>query len=224
MPSLKITKQTVNVLGKPPQKPVVPIALPDPVANLLLHNWVNGFVLERTFDTDVQRSPSTLAEERTALLAKPGLIAEIHNTGKNQNISAQAMMNVLAHCSKELPFPLFCDQSKITATSSGVNVYCDTAYRRLFKGGRVVVFTLGVNGPSNAEYKSISSVVDGQIILTTALSGTFNPATGVHVVIPLIDAHIELSGKVTALTGKVGDVLLSAEQLQGQAVLPPDRL
>ena len=141
MAFIKMTKQVVYVVGKPPYKAIVPQSLATPDHNMLQHDWSSGFKVTRSYDTDIKRSSETLHEERTVILSKPNITFDVKLLGVNQATSSKILMNLYRKLDEGLPIPLYSDQSIVTATSNGTTIYCDTTNRRFFRGARLIIFS-----------------------------------------------------------------------------------
>jgi len=199
-----------------------PIALPGTIPSVLINNWERLVSISRSFETDITRSAETRVETRRAFWSKPLLTLKVRFTGLNKEDANRLNMNLHRLSHQINPFPLYSDLSKITATSSDTSIFADFSNRRFFIDGRIVIFTVGADGPTSVEYGTIlDTISSSEISLDEALSGTFDPASGVHIVMPIIDCKLNLSGKMKVLTDQKNDVEIEVQQIQGLSALPP---
>lgn len=179
-----------------------------PLAHLLRPDWSGGVTTRTEFSTDIVESQS-VAEQRRGLLGKPthGCEALLRSI---PNGSVRAVLAVLYRSTQGRGlYPLFSDQMLLTAPASGTSLTCDTTFKRVFVGGRVVVHDRDQNTFTVAQ---ISAVASGSITLTGSLGATFGIGSYVW---PLIEARVELAADGTVITDGVTESTSSGIELPG---------
>lgn len=198
-----------------------PKPLPSPVPTYFMMNWNGGTSLETAYQTDVARA-RTGSEDRRSLAGRPIRTLTLRHTGLDQQETYELMMRLMTAGYREMPVPLFTDHSRITASSSGLTINCDTRFRRFFPNGRIVVHSwANTNGkirPSNIEYAEIDSLTDSTITTKVALSNVHPEGARV---LPVLDVELNLSGDMTGLTDAKAQLNLTVIELAGKSALLP---
>lgn len=213
---LRCTRIILRALGSPAD-PILPLALPTDLPPLLTNNWEPGVEIDTTFQVDVTESFDSVAEERRALMDRPYRSMRALITGLKQ-AEAYRILNLIArHGSGRNVVPLYSDHSKVTASSSGTTIYCETRWRRFSKGARVVIFDWDGYTPTNVEYRLVSKISADRLTLTVALSSTH--AAGARVM-PTMDCETNLGMSQDLLSDGLSNLNLSSIEVIGYSALP----
>lgn len=204
---------------------VTALPLPSPLNNLLLVNWADSVSLSGSYQTDVTPSRVSGAEDRQSLIDKPAREMQLTYTGLDRGRSTQMWMNLARMAEQRTVSPLPQDQTETSAASSnrfdnglGANVTdltCDTTLRRFFVGARAVVIQRSAEQIVKLEVAEIATVTD--TVLTVYQLGSTFPANSV--VMPLIDAEIELKNSGRFKTDSVFNVKVRLKEVPGPSAL-----
>lgn len=199
---------------------MTPHTLPSVLANIFSHNWGAQVKLESAYQTDISYASGTLSEERRGLLDRPYRTLQVRYLGFDRHEVSRLAMTVMRLCHQRFtPVPLTPDLSRVTATSSGTTIYCDTRYRRFFINQRVMIHSWDANRrPANVEYGKILSFDDTSITLQAALSNSFPAGSRVY---PCIEAEIALdAADISLVSDEVVDLALTIKEAVGPSALP----
>lgn len=200
---------------------VTPLSLPSPLPNLLMYNWEGGAELETRYQVDVVVS-RTLDEDRRLLAGRPNRSVLLRHLPISTGELWQMFANLLRHGISRVPVPIYCDHSRVTGAASGVNIPCDTRYRRFFTGQRVLIhdWTMldGGSRPGSYEFGEIESFTDSAITLKSSLSGSY--AEGDRV-LPCMDGEVELESAMELLSDSKGRISLVLDEVFGASALLP---
>jgi len=199
---------------------VVPLDLPDPLPIPFRANWQTRVTFENEGSTNVDEARETAAEDRRQLWDRPARGFSVALTGLAQDEANKLWMRVLSMSRARTVVPVYQDEMRTTASSSGTTLNVDTALRRLFVGARVLVFDLDTDGyPDQFEYRTIAAVNANDIDLTgDALSNTY--AAGSYV-FPVMDVEIELeSSSLRLATDDKATVVIAGTEVVGPSALP----
>lgn len=188
-----------------------------------LHNWVDEVEIETAYETDVIRSPDTLAEERRSLYQRPQRTMTLRwlRQGKSEVYQLRLLLRRLT--GENLQVPLYPDVQQLSedAASNATQIFLDTRDRRFFVGARVLFF------PTNTTYITRTDVHVGVIQTMTASWIEIGASLGVAMTagswsaVPLLDCEILLDPAVTWETAEVGNVQLEVREIRGKSALPP---
>lgn len=198
---------------------VIPNALPSVLANIFSHNWASRCVVESAYGTDITAAATSVAEERRAVVDRPYRTLQIRFTGFDRFELTRLSMTLARLCSqRSTPVPLVSDFSKVTATSSGTTIHCDTRYRRFFLNGRVLIHSWDANRrPANVEYGQIQAMGVDNITLQAPLVGSFPAGSRVY---PCLEAEIDLEKTMDLLSDENCDLQLTVRERSGRSALP----
>ncbi|MCP4897888.1 MAG: hypothetical protein GY906_13025 [bacterium] len=206
--------------GGPYQTPqvMVPLPLPTVMAELLLHNWIQGCTVESNFNVDIT-SALTDAEERRLLSDRPTRSVQVRWTGLSRVRANRALMSLMRHGTSRMPVPLYSDYTQVNSLGASLkSVYCDPRYRRFFAGQRVVIFDLVQGEPANVEYAQIDNVQVTHLVLLADLVNTYSKGAYVF---PLIDAEVSLQETGSFITDTIGDFIFKALEVPGASSTLP---
>jgi len=220
-PVVRNTRVGIQVATSAPAAPteweVYPLDLPDDLPEFFLHNWATAVRLTTPWQTDVQSSMDTASEERVGLVTRPTRTVVARFSGLAPEQAAQIQVDLRRRSGERMPFPLYCDHSRITSDDSGALVACNTRYRRFFRGQRVAV----VNWTSDRQLDSpqfsrIEEVLPAQLTLVDSVTRVEGGR-----VYPLIDAEVMLeSSPLLHAEGGPVDVEVVAQEVAGRSALP----
>lgn len=206
---------------------VTPLTLPSSgdLPPIVPVDWAYQVVLATTYQTIIARSATTLTEERRALSLRPTRDLRVVLTGMSQADTWRLETFLMRRVRSRGPVPLYCDQSLVTASSTGTTIHCDTTFRRFHAGGRVLVYKPWSNGIVSvsqadvAEYALIDSLTASSLTLKS--SGLTNTYPAGCIVMPVIDAEASLDGGfLSLLTDRVGSAEITANEVLGPSALP----
>lgn len=219
-PKLKFSRLVLEILYDAMGVLVNPHSLPAVLANIFSHNWAAQAKLESAYGTAIATSSDALAEERRGLVDRPYRTLMVRFLGFDKNEVTRLSMTAMRLCQQWFtPIPLFTDFSKVTATSSGTTIYCDTRWRRFFLGCRVMIHSWDANHrPANVEYGLIQAFDDTSITLQAPLAGSFPVKSRVY---PCIEAQLSLEpSDMNLVTDEVLDMSLTVKEAVGPSALP----
>lgn len=195
---------------------VIPGVLPSTLLTLMPANWAESIELRSSWNTDVF-SARTLAEERRALIDRPYRTLSVTFTSMYLRETHDALMNMLRAGQQRQVFPLYCDASRVTATSSGTTINCDTTLRRIFIGCRVVIHSWTQTGrPLNPQYGIVRTFNTTSITLQTALTGSYEAGARV---IPVMDVDLNLEQEASVITDQIAVTRFTVRELTGKSAL-----
>ena len=206
---------------------VTPIAMPasGDLPPVIPADWAYQVVVATSYQTIVSRSATTLTEERRALSLRPTRDIRVALTGMSQPETWRLETFLKKRVRSRGPVPLHCDQSEVTASSTGTTINCDTTFRRFYAGGRVLIYKPWSSGVASvsqadvAEYALIDSLTASALTLKAA--GVTNTYPAGSIVMPVIDAEASLDGGILSLvTDRVGSAEISANEILAPSALP----
>ncbi|MEO1236628.1 MAG: hypothetical protein AAFX76_07550, partial [Planctomycetota bacterium] len=161
-------------------------------------DWSSGLAVESTWRTDIVAAQSA-AEQRRLRRPRPRLvITNPMPSFKAEDLLTGTMAMYRSSDARALA-PLWTDQAGLTAavSASATVLNCDTTYRRLSPGARVLVYEpSNPTRPETWEVGEIDSLTDSSVTLTAGLTNSYTAAGRVA---PLIEAEVGLSQ-----SGRVG--------------------
>jgi hypothetical protein len=215
-PNARVTRLAIEVAARRLAL-VRPLTLPSVHPALLLHNWNQPVQITTTYLTDVVDSSATVSEERRGLLGRPFRTVTAELSGLSRAAAAKLLLGLARRGAARSLFPLYSDFSRITASSSGTTVLCDTRWRRFFVGQRVAVCLMTTGGVSSHEVRQVLSRADDRLELTSGLAGTYPAGSRVY---PLIDAELSLDAAQGTVTDEVASANFTATEVAGPSSLP----
>jgi hypothetical protein len=213
----------VEVLAKTGVPDPVPLPLAADI-EFWMHNWVNEVEIETSYETDVVRSPDTLAEERRSLYQRPARTLALRWTRQSKEEIYQLRLMLRRMTGENVQIPIYPDVTALNADAgpSDTTFQITTTNKRFYVGARVLFFRC------NETYIQRTDVLTGIITELSAahikidgLGLGIALTAGVHCVIPLIDCEIHMEPEVTWETAEVGDVELTVRERRGMNSLPP---
>lgn len=221
-PPVRVQRQGIEILARVGVPPPTPLAYPAGL-DLFLHNWANELRLETSYLTDVTRSPSTLAEERRALLERPGRLLSVRWTRGERDELDRLLVTLRRFTKANLKVPLYMDAVLISGDSPTLQteITCDPRFRRYFNGAQVAVIPVGKTflQPVDIDLYTLAKVLPDRLETTLNLSQLYT--AGDFLVVPLIDLELELQPGVTFLNDDTADVTLELAEIIGKSALPP---
>lgn len=212
----------IEILARTGVPNPTPLALAADI-EFFMHNWADELEIETSYETDVSRSPDTLAEERRSLWQRPQRVMQARwlRMGKDEVYQLRLLLRRLTN--ENLQFPLYCDATRVTgnALSTDTLFSVEANNRRFYVGGRVLFFRI------TDTYISRTEVLTGIITELTANSIRIASSLGTALianqwaVVPLIDCDEVLEPEVTWETAEVARVELTVRERRGKNALPP---
>lgn len=189
------------------------------VAYIFNADWSEGITNRSSYETDIQHARSA-SEQRFGLRGKPFRSSALKLIGtKKSQALALRMLAHRAATSRSL-FPLVSDLTTLTAPASeeGTTLACDTTYRRIYSGMRIAVFPDDdALHPSSFEVAEVTDVADAMITISSGLARSY-PAGAV--VVPLIEARVQLQLQGNIFTDETVELTLEAIESIGSTQIP----
>lgn len=180
----------------------------------IAHNWGNACELETSFQTALTSSSDSVREERRILLGHPTRTLTLNWRGITRERLNKILVSMRNMSSGYWVVPIYPDQSELTVDySSGTSLYCSTLLRRFFVGSRILVL-----GEDSHEWAEVAAVHDDRLVLTEELEEIHQ--VGLTLVLPCIDVEPLLSPEINMVTGRVGNLSLTAQEIVGPNTLP----
>jgi hypothetical protein len=223
---VRVQRAAVQVIGRAGIPKVQPLAFPTGL-DWFLHNWTDGLKMETAYSTDVSRSPTTLAEERRALVQRPSRLLTV-SWLRDSTAETDRLLTRLRRLTKDRTVaPLYQDTIAVAATpqlvsgSPSFDLNCTTTYRRFHEGARVAVFPARGTyfGTDEVDVYTIRSVRADRITMTTAMARTYNVRE--WLVVPLMDSEQVLAPEVRILTTDTAQTTVDIPEVHGRNSLPP---
>lgn len=178
------------------------------MSEAFLHNWLSHVRVTTSYLTQIEQSralsqTAPISEERIALRSRPlrSINCAWFGVKKAETFRASLYLMRLAQDASS-KFPLYCDQAKTTASSSGTTINCPTADRRFKVGADVLIFHLGTDGrPTQPEFKTVSAIGGSTLTLSGAL--TYTHPTG-SFVFPCLVVEPSLGQSMRMVTDELG--------------------
>lgn len=222
--TVRVHRHAIEVLGRAAVPPPEPLTFPT-LLDFFLHNWAETLSLETRYITDVTRSPTSLAEERTALLQRPQRQMNVQFLHAEKAEVDRLFTTLRRMTGETLAMPLYQDAVLLDASTVGTaTLNGNFRYRRYFDGGRIAVFparpeSKSVMAASEIDLYLIDSVDPTQITTTTNLSQTYDQ--GAYIVVPILDLELVLTPGILQLTDDTALVNLTVNEVVGKNALPP---
>ena len=214
------TRQGIQVLARRAGAAVVvPLALPATLPNLFWANWIQNVRLDSAYSTDVIQSPMTVSEERRSLKSRPDRVVTAQLTGFREGELAKLQQNITAAAHRRFPIPLFSESVSVVTHDGSATIFCAPRYRRIFKGGRVVIANFGqFNRAIDVLYRTIVSIDDDRLVLDSATTTVYKPGARIA---PCMDVEIALEYSLNHPSGIEGDASLAFREVSGPSALLP---
>ncbi len=219
-----VHRQGIEILARPGVP--VPTPLPFPAGlDFFLHNWVSLMTLETSYRTDITRSPTTLAEERRALLQRPGRQIGLSLLQGTKSELDRLYVYLRRLTTDRLVSPLFMDAVLLTQSDLGQDrIFGDFRFRRYFEGARVAVFPANPISkshmlPAEIDVYTIAAITGADLQLDRDLDNAY--ANKQFLVVPLIDLELVLAPNIKQLTDDTSQVTLTLNEVTGKNALPP---
>lgn len=188
-----------------------------PPGYLFLPQWREPMELATAFGTVVTRA-QTLAEERKGLAPRPLRIGEFTVQGMKQldTWRVEMLAQRLAQADSLVPLPS--DVTKLLAAGAGPVLSCDTQFRRLFDGARVIIAE-----PTRAarfdefEVATIAGTTATTLTLTAALSRSYAAGSRIY---PAIETTISAEVEVDIFNDRLVGSRLRWAEAAGVSQLP----
>jgi hypothetical protein len=217
LPQLRVSKLGVSILGKNSAVDrIVPLPILSPLPNHIMLNWDDDVILEDSYLTDISAAES-VSEDRRSLIGKPFRTITARITGLIRSEANKIWMNLQRQSLHRSIFPLYCDQMKVTAASSGNTITCDPLYRRISFGERLVIHSWANGRPANPSYHTVVSF-GGPIVVTPNLPMTYPIGSRV---IPIMDVEVNLQGSGVFPSDDTYDVRAKFNEIPGPSALNP---
>lgn len=219
-----VHRQGIEVLARPGVPAPTPLPFPAGL-DFFLHNWVSQMTLETSYRTDITRSPTTLAEERRALLQRPGRQVGLSLLQGTKSELDRLLVYLRRLTRDRLVSPLFMDAVILSQSGTGQDrIFGDFRFRRYFPGARVAVFPANPISkshmlPAEIDTYIISSITKDDLQLDRNLDNVY--ANGQFLVVPLIDLELVLAPSLQQLTDVTSQVTLTLNEVTGKNALPP---
>ncbi len=219
---IQLHRLGVEILAKTGVPDPVPLPLATDI-EFWMHNWVDEVEIETSYETDISRSPDTLAEERRSLWQRPQRTMSLHwlRQGKTEIYQLRLMLRRLS--AENIQIPLYPDVATINADtlSTATTFLVTTTNKRFYVGARVLFFRNDLSYIQRTDVKTgIITALSASHIQISAQLG-IELTAGAWSVVPLIDCEIVMEPDVTWETAEVGNVKLDVREVRGKNALPP---
>lgn len=222
---LQLSSLHYDVISRAPSV-VRPRPLPAQTPFYLPANWVQDIEMETRWLTDITRSKETLSEERRMLATRPVRSLSILLMTTTREETEAMALSYQRFCSfppeQSVPFPLYCDltycEKNVETSGSQKIIWCDTTFRRLFLGQRVMLVH-PQNSPSYVDgvaFCTVDAVYPDRLIVS-GLADNFPIGS---VVYPCLDASLVFNIPADMETATVAQVTVSVEEAFGMSQLP----
>ena len=178
------------------------------LAYLFRANWSNEVKTSTAWNTDVATAKS-VAEQRRGLTGRPSRRSSATLFGLTLSQTASLTSFLQRSAQSRSLFPLFSDQSRATAASSGSTINCPTDYRRVSVGSRVVIMS---EASGAFDVRTVISKTSSTITVDSPLSTTF-PIDSL--VLPLLESRVLLSSAGLIITDRLGSAKVEGYELPG---------
>ena len=105
------------------------------------HNWVEEFLTETSWSTQVSASDEDQTEERIGLWDRPqrSILMKLNGSRLEPTEMSRTYLQMMQYAERTLPTPIIADRTVNEGTigQGTVDVQCDTTYKRFFPGMRV---------------------------------------------------------------------------------------
>lgn len=221
----------VQVLGPTPQRRVVPLPLELPTPDYDIADWSEGTTTSTLWNTNIEESPVTGAEQRRQLYSRPQHVVRADFLGVRQDRSTRLYQSMARRTENRFPFPIVSDKSLVLqdVPNNGTTIICDTRYRRFFAGARVMLFSprshdrfpLEPRPDLDVVYATIAIVFPDTLILESGIKTEIGPfEAGKSWAIPVIDSEINLDEQGILHTDHHRQLSVEAREVMGLNTLP----
>lgn len=218
MSDRKISAAFYEALGTPAEV-VVPRALPAVPPLPIVADWIDNVEISTTWRTDVTRSVTKDEEERRALLTRPVRQITATLTGRNNEETHTLAQQVMNYAYSNAPAPIYCDQAFIES-ASGTTIYCDTRFRRIHIGQRVIIQSereLTKQSDNLVQWAVVADVANNYVVLSSAPARA--PVRG-DLLIPCMDVQVTTQASGTLIVDNVLQVQVSWMETPGPESIP----
>ena len=202
----------------PTSPQVIPLPLPTELPQLFLTNWLTAVTISSSFNTDILIAEDQ-TEDRVARTTIPHRELTTTFTGMNRDESQELYLMSLKSALERLPLPVFPEVSFLSSAtlSTDKTINCDTTFRRLYTGARILILDPSKHLPENLTFARIT-VFNATSITVEDVVGFIFPKNSL--VIPLIDCHINISQSGTLITDYHFNLPYSYKEVEGPSSLP----
>lgn len=219
---VRMHRISFSILARGALPPPEPLPLATDL-HFFMQNWVEKVVIETAYQTDVFRSPTTGAEERTSRTQRPDRMMELYWMRSGEDEIRELLRLLRRFTDEQLQVPIYPDVVDVTSalTTNDTTVSCNTRNRRFFVGARVLLFpkTLTYVTAAQAMIRTIESLTAASLTFTE-IHGT-TAAANTLAVVPLMDCEVVLEPEVTMQTETVGEVRMTLREVHSKNALPP---
>lgn len=218
MSDRKISAAFYEALGTPAEV-VVPRALPAVPPLPIVADWIDNVEISTTWRTDVTRSVTKDEEERRALLTRPVRQLTATLTGRNNEETHTLAQQVMNYAYSNAPAPIYCDQAFIES-ASGTTIYCDTRFRRIHIGQRVIIQSereLTKQSDNLVQWAVVADVANNYVVLSSAPARA--PVRG-DLLIPCMDVQVTTETSGSLIVDNVLQVQVSWMETPGPESIP----
>ena len=219
--ALQLHRLGIEILAKTGVPNPVPLALAADI-EFFLHNWVDEVEIETSYETDIGRSPDTLAEERRSLWQRPQRLMTLRWTRMSKTEVYQLRLLLRRLTGENIQIPIYPDVAVINADVglTDLQLFADVSNRRYYVGARVLIFRADLTYVTMADVKTgIITEIAADYLKVDVAPGVL--AANEWAVVPLLDCEILLDPEVTAETAEVSDVRLEVRERRGRNSLSP---
>jgi hypothetical protein len=186
------------------------------------HNWIEGVSLTSSYNTDVSKAATSIAEERRQLLDRPYRDLEVNWLIRDAENVDTFLVELRRYNQERMAVPLYMDTTELTQ-NAGIGqpyAYCDTTRRRFFPSGMVAVVEYGTEGAvGTVEYKQIREKLGNRLRFTSNFTNAFT--AGRTAILPLVMVHEVLDMGFEEATEHTYIVKASFREVYGKTALPP---
>lgn len=202
----------------PTSPQVIPLPLPTELPQLFLANWLNALTVTSSFNTDILVAEDQ-TEDRIARTTIPHRELSTSFTGMNRDESQELYLMALKGALERLPLPIYPEVSFLTTATLTTDkvINCDTTFRRLYTGARILILDPTKHLPENLTFSRIT-VFSATIITVEDAVGFVFPKNSL--VIPLIDCHININQSGTFITDYHFNLPYTYREVEGPSSLP----
>lgn len=219
---VRLHRISFSILARGSLPPPEPLPLATDL-HFFMHNWVEKVVIETSYQTDVFRSPTTGAEERTSRTQRPDRLLELSWLRDGEDEIRELLRLLRRLTDENIQVPIYPDAVEITSalTTNDTTVSCNTRNRRYFVGARVLVFPKNLTHVTAAQamIRTIDSLTASSLTFT-AIHGT-TAAANTLAVVPLMDCEIVLEPEARMQTDTVAEVRMTVREVHSKNALPP---
>lgn len=221
--AVNMSRLAIEVMAKVGVPAPVPLTLQNP-PEFFANNWETArTTIESTYLTDISRSPTTLTEERRSLAERPARVMKVKWTQWDLDNMDRLMVFLRNTTQTQMQLPLYPDGTLLTedAGSGDTVIKLDTANRRFFIGGRVILVPTSAlkDRTANPIVRVIDYLINGELTLTATVGQ--NISANQWMVFPYIDCDIHLGPQLIMPTDQSASMQLTFTEHKGRNSLPP---